>query len=269
MCASCGSFEECSHDEPVEESRISKAGEQVQLSDSISTSTSSADSNCEMITVTPITGGQEVFNTYGSELSNAKLIASYGFTLEANPHDICTFTLPALLQDSTATLSPEQTNLYLNETTNLVKRWGKSSLSPLLIPPEPSSLIEENLFQIDADARLSLSFFIFLSLIHLRNLVPDLDPPHSDQTYFYLRRLDSIIASLQSESGPEEGESEGSKFAKLGEKDREAVEKLVRGVERVCEARRKGYWESEMEGVQVFELADVSFSPFFLSSSPR
>lgn len=276
VCAECGSFEECLHDESSSGWRKEQVGkgsargfdgtetlkEEIQLHSSVNPTTvaSSADSNCEMITVTSITAGQEIFNTYGPGLSNAKLIASYGFALEANPHDICTFTLPALLQDSTFNFSFEEVTLFSKESRRLAKRWGKSSVSPLVIPYDhtPSSHPKQDLFHIDADARLSLPFFIFLSLLHLQDLIPTLDPPHSDQTYFYLRRLDSILASLV--NGMEEGEGEG--LAKLGEKDQEALGALVRGVERVCKARRKGYWESEMQGAEVFEWADVSSLSF-------
>lgn len=51
---------------------------------------------CDMVSNSPIPPGAEVFNTYGEHLTNAQLLARYGFALDDNDNDVVTFKLDDL-----------------------------------------------------------------------------------------------------------------------------------------------------------------------------
>jgi SET domain-containing protein 6 len=51
-----------------------------------------AENTCEMVVNAAITPGSEIFNTYGSKLTNAELLVRYGFMLGANDNDVLTWT---------------------------------------------------------------------------------------------------------------------------------------------------------------------------------
>ncbi|KAI0791620.1 hypothetical protein BC629DRAFT_375615 [Irpex lacteus] len=46
---------------------------------------------CDMVANLVIPPGEEVFNTYGEHLTNAQLLARYGFALDGNENDVVTF----------------------------------------------------------------------------------------------------------------------------------------------------------------------------------
>lgn len=61
------------------------------------TAPSEAADACEMALVAPVRAGEEVFNTYGAGLSNAQLLARYGFMLDGNEHDVVSWDGPEAL----------------------------------------------------------------------------------------------------------------------------------------------------------------------------
>ena len=54
-------------------------------------SESSSIDTCDMVSNLVIPPGEEVFNTYGEHLTNAQLLARYGFVLDGNENDVVTF----------------------------------------------------------------------------------------------------------------------------------------------------------------------------------
>lgn len=87
VCGRCGSYDVCEHDEAEERNvdSVSKGERAKQV--------------VEMVATRGVEASTEVFNTYG-ELSNARLLAEYGFSLEANDSDrICWFSLVDLAND--------------------------------------------------------------------------------------------------------------------------------------------------------------------------
>ena len=134
MCPTCGSFLECPHDretdgndearnsdddegqnteatklmDPASTSRsdvhmtnrlIGPSGPSNSTSSSSSPSLAAADiiDTCDMVTNAPIAGDCEVFNTYGEILTNAQLLARYGFTLDSNDNDVIAWDLEDLM----------------------------------------------------------------------------------------------------------------------------------------------------------------------------
>ena len=134
MCPTCGSFLECPHDretdgndearnsdddegqnteatklmDPASTSRsdvhmtnrlIGPSGPSNNTTSSSSPSLAAADiiDTCDMVTNAPIAGDCEVFNTYGETLTNAQLLARYGFTLDSNDNDVIAWDLEDLM----------------------------------------------------------------------------------------------------------------------------------------------------------------------------
>ena len=122
---------------------------------------------CDMVANTAIPPHSEVFNTYGELLSNAQLLARYGFMLDENDNDAVTFDLddvrPAwnyLSQELTAAvgeipLSPTWTQ-YCSTLAHIMQSWPRhegwkdSSLvyqtchdaTSTLFPPSPFPSID-------------------------------------------------------------------------------------------------------------------------------
>lgn len=98
VCPLCGALEQCPHDEDEEGDRVDGQAEKKPASGDIppaaasasrgrnSVHAAAADDTCDMVTERAILPGEEIFNTYG-DLSNARLLAAYGFVLEANEAD--------------------------------------------------------------------------------------------------------------------------------------------------------------------------------------
>ena len=57
-----------------------------------------------MVVNAAIAPGFEIFNTYGSKLTNAELLVRYGFMLDANDNDILTWTVEEIWDAAGATL---------------------------------------------------------------------------------------------------------------------------------------------------------------------
>jgi hypothetical protein len=83
--------------------------------------TGTLDDEIEMVTASAITTGEEVFNTYGATLSNAQLLARYGFALDGNEHDCVTWSLSDLY--SVFGVSAEDARTLGGIFTMLLSRW--------------------------------------------------------------------------------------------------------------------------------------------------
>ncbi|EIN06179.1 hypothetical protein PUNSTDRAFT_136969 [Punctularia strigosozonata HHB-11173 SS5] len=78
VCPTCGSLDECPHDED---------GSTVERGWRQPLNGQSGSDTYEMVTNAHVQAGEEVFNTYGEHLSNAELLARYGFMLDSNEND--------------------------------------------------------------------------------------------------------------------------------------------------------------------------------------
>ncbi|KAH9850325.1 SET domain-containing protein [Lenzites betulinus] len=87
VCPTCGSLSECTHD-----------GDSTPLcytpTSTPRDTASQYPDTVDMVTVGSIAPGAEVFNTYGSDLGNAQLLARYGFALEGGDTDAITVGWP-------------------------------------------------------------------------------------------------------------------------------------------------------------------------------
>ncbi|BGP52471.1 hypothetical protein JCM8202v2_000025 [Rhodotorula sphaerocarpa] len=170
VCPLCGALEQCPHDEDEEGDRVDGQAEKKPASGDIppaaasasrgrnSVQAAAADDTCDMVTERAILPGEEIFNTYG-DLSNARLLAAYGFVLEANEADRVEFdeavvreVVKACVPCSRAAPRPgwpseyERTDLAPEEEHPLVT-WRAGDR-----PERPH-------FFLDANARISIDLF--------------------------------------------------------------------------------------------------------------
>lgn len=92
VCVICGSLNECPHDGSADENDDSSSsetpsGDMERFSSSKHHEPTFADDTCEMVSNAPIFADDEVFNTYGENLTNAELLMQYGFVLDGNEND--------------------------------------------------------------------------------------------------------------------------------------------------------------------------------------
>lgn len=80
MCVICGSFDECSHDDE----------------DGSPSRSFSSENTCEIVSNAPIFAGEQVFNTYGENLTNAQLLVQYGFIIDGNENDCVSWEVEEL-----------------------------------------------------------------------------------------------------------------------------------------------------------------------------
>ncbi|KAI0754931.1 SET domain-containing protein [Daedaleopsis nitida] len=83
VCPVCGSLSECPHDREEDSRNMPSVSPQLDPTDTV-----------DMITVRSIPAGAEIYNTYGSNLSNAALLGRYGFLLDDGETDVVTFGWP-------------------------------------------------------------------------------------------------------------------------------------------------------------------------------
>jgi hypothetical protein len=232
VCPECGALDACEHDD-AEESDAPTSRQLVE------------DDSCEMVTVQGISAGQEVFNTYG-ELSNAQLLAFYGFTLEANKYDRITFAF-----DDVARLAPSPLPSSITEEwSSLVKLWQSEQNEDESMGEdfEDDTLIVDSSsghLYIDADARLSSSLWLLLLLLHIPL------PATSSKRLALLRRLrESQVRIVNGEEGvlgKEPSSLEGR-----------ALRVLAEAVRSLCAARLAGQEEARRTGGELLEMASVS-----------
>lgn len=90
VCPECGSLYECQHDDYGQSTQQLPSTSRGENSLLLRTE-KDMDQYYEMVTNAVIQPHTEVFNTYGETLTNAQLLAQYGFTLDANVNDCVTW----------------------------------------------------------------------------------------------------------------------------------------------------------------------------------
>ncbi|KAK4055071.1 hypothetical protein OIV83_000351 [Microbotryomycetes sp. JL201] len=155
VCPLCGSLAECAHDDEVIDG--------VRIMDR------PLQDDCLMVTTRTIRTGEEIFNTYGA-LSNAELLAHYGFLLDGNACDVVSIEPAFVFRQfwSDETLDAVASD-YIDDCTRLLR--GLLSQRSADSQDLPSSLVHleppnaaHGLFSIDADATLSLQLWVAVVL---------------------------------------------------------------------------------------------------------
>ncbi|CAE6454752.1 unnamed protein product [Rhizoctonia solani] len=109
VCPICGSLQSCPHDEDD------------QQIPSLSEGKTDLENTCDMVMNAPASAGDEIFNSYDTNLPNSTLLARYGFILEGNEHDYVSWdavSLPPSMQGYTRAPSEEFTGIWTEELLN-------------------------------------------------------------------------------------------------------------------------------------------------------
>ncbi|CAE6436651.1 unnamed protein product [Rhizoctonia solani] len=107
VCPICGSLQVCPHDD---QESLSLAEEKMDL-----------ENTCDMIMNAPVSAGDEIFNSYDTNLSNSTLLAHYGFILEGNEHDYISWDatrLPTSIRGCTRGHLEEFAGIWTEELLN-------------------------------------------------------------------------------------------------------------------------------------------------------
>lgn len=110
VCPECGSISECIHDTPPTSP--------VVTSNAVSQSIQPTNDVVEMVSTRYIAAGEEVYNTYGSQLTNAQLLARYGFILEGNEWDVISWSRGEL---------PDETGDVQEENIGIISEAGNET----------------------------------------------------------------------------------------------------------------------------------------------
>ncbi|KAG8763620.1 hypothetical protein FRC11_014961 [Ceratobasidium sp. 423] len=114
VCPICGSLQSCPHDKDDQESPGLTEGK------------TDLENTCDMVMNAPASAGDEIFNSYDTNLPNSTLLARYGFILEGNEHDYVSWdatNLPSSMQGCTLSEGLEiWTEELLNKTSLVYDR---------------------------------------------------------------------------------------------------------------------------------------------------
>jgi hypothetical protein len=98
---------------------------------------------CDMVSNALISPRTEVFNTYGEHLTNAQLLACYGFALDGNDNDIVNFDLQDLppLPDVTRSLAIDRDVIFhlYRQVLQIFPRYDRWKISNLVYHPDDLS----------------------------------------------------------------------------------------------------------------------------------
>ncbi|OCH92088.1 SET domain-containing protein [Obba rivulosa] len=141
VCPICGSLGECPHDK---DEQLEAAQSALNISTSAIPAVDRLNSDtCEMVANRHILPHSEIYNTYGSHLSNAALLARYGFALEGNENDVISWRLPVDIVHTAGDLRLSSAS-FMDLFFSFVKEWSRGSSSMIL---EESSLVYQPSFE--------------------------------------------------------------------------------------------------------------------------
>lgn len=158
VCPACGTLRECPHDEQGGGSAV---GADHDLT--------GGNDTCDMVTELDVFAGEEVYNTYG-RLSNGRLLASYGFTLEGSEQDEILID-QSLVVEAVRRQFGAVRDLGAEARTGSLWKFRDPTLSYLADALAQHPLVvwdrDQAKLSIDADGRISIGFFVLASSLFL------------------------------------------------------------------------------------------------------
>lgn len=237
VCSVCGALDECPHDGQQSDGYLPAAS-----------GASSADT-CDMVSERFVLAGGEVFNTYGP-LSNAQLLASYGFVLEANEYEHLLFDAAHVCEaasfrrsDLGSRLATIERWIRSGEDVDLGARFAEHPLIADARLPDALS--------IDAEARLDFRFFL-LAVWLAQDSTCDTDEPSElfRDSLAVAESLEQLVAEAESSAGKEEVGGEAGPSTR-------AVARQVAGlIVRTCHVYQERQREPERAAVELLDVAD-------------
>jgi hypothetical protein len=252
VCDECGQFSHCEHDGSVDGREVRAAEDDED------------DGTCEMVAISPIEAGEEVFNHYGPRLSNAKLAVHYGFSLEVNDHDgisfalsDCVVALEAVEPSRCLTVDQLSTTLSALIATPEIERCFEVD-HPLIADYSASALdaAAPSFLSLDADARLSPALWLLVACVSLsKATIPLTD----------LGELADLSRAASRFADPAEDDGEKS-FADVDLLYAGAFDRATSIVKELVSHRLKSQREPGLAASALLDIADVSAS-FYLHTS--
>ena len=238
VCSVCGALDECPHDGQQSDGYLPAAS-----------GAPSADT-CDMVSERFVLAGEEVFNTYGP-LSNAQLLASYGFVLEANEYEHLLFDAAHVSEavsfrrsDLGSRLATIERWIRSGEDVDLGARFAEHPLIADARLPDALS--------IDAEARLDFRFFL-LAVWLAQDSTRDTDEPSElfRDSLAVAESLERVVADAESSAGEEEVGGEAGPSATR------AIARQVAGlIVRTCHVYQERQREPERAAVELLDVAD-------------
>jgi N-lysine methyltransferase SETD6 len=233
VCHACGSVDECSHDLDdmdiiPENTRMA----QTLLHSRIPTRQQNHHDTeaFEMRSNAPILPHSEIFNTYGETLTNAQLLAQYGFVLDANENDCITWEINELYDFAAAQSMPRSESADHGHLDCLMEVWrGIVQIWPddagwidsgLVYSPSKTNLAgtDSNLFEADnghhgialelnSDARIAHQLWLYCALLGMEHVEVEsgrelfgadaLLGPELDNTVGFLRKVADLQMGIE------------------------------------------------------------------------
>ncbi|KAL0580042.1 hypothetical protein V5O48_001977 [Marasmius crinis-equi] len=153
VCPDCGSLRQCIHDRENERNEFEPT--------SLSTEEDEEELYYTMATTTYIPMGiggtrtrTEIFNTYGSHLSNAQLLNQYGFILDANEADFISFDVEGVLRVLEVRTEMDVRKVWMERLNGVKEEVGETEV--LYVSEKASDL------RINSDGRITIGLFFLL-----------------------------------------------------------------------------------------------------------
>lgn len=265
VCPVCGALDECPHDDVSDAAVPNPPPHNNRL-------LHSSDSNqgtVEMVLTTPLFSGDgpvEVFNTYGSALSNAQLLVKYGFLIEANPNDRLVWTQEGLCEDlRTIREIPSVELAQLDKWLGVVKSTllvrNVAFEGSVAVAPESQGNLDRcdrDIFFVDAEGRISWLLWAILSIStggisfevtdDIPNLVADQLKTIAQAQQRAEQAVDDVVDG-SSDRHPEIGLSPGAQ---------QHLVRLSQAVQGLCRRRIECLHKAESDLDDIFRELDVS-----------
>ncbi|KAG9126999.1 hypothetical protein FRC07_001079 [Ceratobasidium sp. 392] len=169
VCPICGALQSCPHDEGEDEAPLGPT-----LPEEASPT---LEDTCDMIINAPVEAGDEVFNTYDSNLPNSVLLARYGFILEGNEYDYLSWdstTLPQSMQIYTTSCRRDFTRVWTADLltgTTLVYDPTESSATSSVHPSSEAhgrgaTFVPQ--YKLNADGLVSIDLWVLVAVTALK-----------------------------------------------------------------------------------------------------
>ncbi|KIJ55387.1 hypothetical protein M422DRAFT_41370 [Sphaerobolus stellatus SS14] len=249
VCPLCGSLEECEHDLDPKSTMSAHIGD-------------NAPDTCEMVANASIGPGEEIYNTYESGLTNARLLCHYGFALEGNEHDVVKWTAEEVIEGLTA--KPER---ILELWGQILAQWPGNEdwdESQLVFSPErddgPEGCGEslgsqhrlERVLELNADGQISHQLWLLVFVLAL-------DQVDRDGAMYTAR--DVCQTQLWMEKMVwEDAEDPGSSTTEHTDRHRGAAPLLVRRIAEfvveICERKIRSAYDADLEDGSIGDMLD-------------
>lgn len=247
VCSVCGALDACPHDGQ-------QGGAVEALAATPAERAEQAADTCDMVSERYVEAGREVFNTYGP-LSNAQLLASYGFMLEANEDDCLLFDV-SLVCEATGREASAQGDL--RDRLSTVARWlrderGIDVAAELAANPLITSARLPDALCIDADGRLDPRFFLLLVSL-MQDPTTDTSVGVHELALTSLtvaRSLEAVVADVES---PEAGRGQS---VHADSPASVIARRVATAVVRLCDLHQGRQRSPELTAASLLDLADT------------